>query len=130
MSEAVSVELTPREREVLVRGLVERTGPARMTEPLARALWFDGLSDFEANLERLRNAIEAGDALPALDWHRALSATEVVFASWVLGAGGDWSIVTGLGDEETLRELRSIQRKLPWCDRGRSRMADRPASLT
>ncbi len=40
-------------------------------------------------------------------------STEVVFASDVVGSGLDWPITTGITDEETIRLLRGLQRKLP-----------------
>lgn len=42
-----------------------------------------------------------------------LIATEIVFASDVVGAGLDWPIVTGLRDDQTIALLRGLQRKMP-----------------
>ncbi|MFD2091298.1 hypothetical protein [Blastococcus deserti] len=47
------------------------------------------------------------------DWARALLATEIVFASNLVGSGLDWSSTTGLSDEETIALLRTLQRKIP-----------------
>jgi len=60
----------------------------------------------------LREAVRQGEHLTREDWRRTLLATEIVFASDVVGAGMDWSITTGLSDEETIRVLRTIQRKI------------------
>ena len=38
--------------------------------------------------------------------------TELVFASDLVGSGVDWATTTGFNDDETIRLLRSIQRKL------------------
>ena len=61
---------------------------------------------------RLRDALGRGEALTASDWRRTLLATEIVFASDVVGSGLDWSITTGLPDEETIWLLRTVQRKV------------------
>jgi hypothetical protein len=53
-----------------------------------------------------------GRALTPEDWRRALLATEIVFASDVVGAGTDWPITTGLSDQETITILRVIQTKI------------------
>jgi hypothetical protein len=60
----------------------------------------------------LREALRRGEHLTREDWRRTLLATEIVFASDVVGAGMDWSITTGLSDEETIKVLRTIQRKI------------------
>ena len=49
--------------------------------------------------------------MTAKDWQRLLLATEVVFASDLIGSGHDWPITTGFADERTIHLLRSIQRK-------------------
>jgi hypothetical protein len=46
------------------------------------------------------------------DWRRTLLATEIVFASDVVGAGTDWPVTTGLSDQETVAALRAIQKKI------------------
>ena len=89
-------------------------GPATMTDEIARTLWFPSAVEFDADRDRLMSGIEEGVALTSLDWHRALAATELVFISWVLGAGGDWYIVSGLDEHVTLDRIRSIQAKLAW----------------
>lgn len=50
--------------------------------------------------------------LSRADWTRALLATEVVFASDVVGSGVDWSTTTDFSDIETIQALRLIQRNL------------------
>jgi len=89
-----------------------------MTNELARTIWFTDSDDFGANRDRLRQTIENEEPLSPNDWHRALAATEFGFISWVLGAGGDWKIVSGIDDHAALDRIRSIQQKLalvgPW----------------
>ncbi len=111
-TEVISVELDESERRVLAAGLDEWGGPARPTEELAIALGFEGLDDFDRERPRLKESIESNWPLSRLDWARVLLATEIVFASDVVGSGHDWVFTVGLSDDETLRFLRTIQRKL------------------
>jgi hypothetical protein len=112
------IHLAASERSLLETGLFMWDGPATMTDNVARSLWFDSAGDFMGQIGRLRGALVSSEPLTAMDWHRVLAATEVVFTCWTLGAGGDWSIITGLDDHETLDRLRQVQQKLasvrPW----------------
>lgn len=103
--------LTDDEREVLREGLLQWDGPARMTDEVAAAVGFDSADAFYDDKEQIALRIERGDFSP-LDASRALAATEIVFASDVVGAGVEWETVTGLSDVATLRTLRRLQRKL------------------
>ncbi|WP_430495999.1 hypothetical protein ACQRWP_17040 [Micromonospora trifolii] len=60
----------------------------------------------------LREALDSGRSLTRSQWRKALLALEIVFASDVIGSGCDWSITTGISDEETIKLLRVVQRKL------------------
>jgi hypothetical protein len=108
---AVPPDLTDEERDLLDAGLIHWGGPARMTDQLAAAIGFVSADAFYNEEEEIRRRIERGN-YSALDARRALAATEIVFASDVVGAGVEWEIVTGLTDQETLRTLRGLQRKL------------------
>jgi hypothetical protein len=79
---------------------------------MAVAIGFRDVADLLSEGHRIADDLLAGRSLTTSDWRRALLATEVVFVSDVLGSGIDWSITTGLKDDETLRMLRSVQRKL------------------
>jgi hypothetical protein len=111
-NELIAVELSDDERYLLRCGLVEWGGPARCTEEMAVALGFAGVADLFGQTDRLIAMLAADKPLSRIDWLRILLATEVVFASNTLGSGIDWSITTGLSDEETIRLLRSVQRTL------------------
>lgn len=108
----VPVDLAQGERDVLWHGLHEWGGPARCTEDLARAMGHNNLDDFRRFQARVMRSIRDGDPLAGPDWRRALLATEIVFASNVVGSGVDWSSTTGITDAETVELLRSLQRKL------------------
>ncbi len=73
---------------------------------------FAGVSDMFAEQRRPIDTIESSLAMSRFDWLRVLLATEIVFASDLVGSGRDWSITTGLPDDQTLVTLRSIQRKV------------------
>ena len=109
----LTIDLDDGERFLLRCGLNEWGGPSHCTEEMAIALGFPSVAALFEESDRLIPAIEAGQPLTARDWCRAVLATEVVFASNLMGSGMDWIYTTGLSDEETIVRLRGIQRKLP-----------------
>ena len=110
--ELVAVDLREDERLVLNRGLVEWGGSAHCTEAMAVAMGFKGVADLFSEVDRIVELLDARAPLTRRDWTRTLLATEIVFASDVLGAGIEWTTTAGLDDFETLRTLRSLQRTL------------------
>jgi hypothetical protein len=111
--ELIRVDLTPAEQALLVQGLAQWGGPASPTDALAQAIGFQSSSDlWQGKGRELRGALRLGEPLTPEDWRRTLLATEIVFASDVVGAGADWPIVTGLPDQETITILRTIQKKI------------------
>jgi hypothetical protein len=108
----IGVELSVAERDLLAHGLDHWGGPADATDELARVMGFDDVQSLYRDGDRIAADLREGAALSAADLARALIATEFVFASDYYGAGWDWSNVTGLGDEQTIRRLRDVQRKL------------------
>lgn len=111
-NELIYVDLNERERFLLRCGMVEWGGPARCTEEMAVALGFASVQSLFDDTDRLIRALDSKQPLSRLDWLRVLLATEVVFASNTLGSGADWSITTGLPDDETIQLLRAVQRTL------------------
>jgi hypothetical protein len=79
---------------------------------MATALGFDSVADLLAEGYRIADDVSKGRPLTRRDWARALLATEVVFASDVLGSGHDWEATTGLDDASTIRVLRGVQLRL------------------
>lgn len=112
MPELVDAELTDDERALLACGLGEWRGPATPTDEIACLLGFADVRALHRDGGRIVRALRAGDALTSDDWRRALISTELAFASDLVGSGVDWPTTTGFDDEETIRLLRSIQRKL------------------
>lgn len=112
-NEVVAIDLTDEEWRLLDCGLNQWGGPARCTDELAVAMGFAGYHDFHCAIEqRLFPRLDAKAGLTRLDWVRTLLAAEIAFASGVFGSGSDWPIIVGRSDEDTIRLLRSIQRKV------------------
>jgi hypothetical protein len=125
-ADLLDVSLSSDERQLLHNGLNEWRGPARCTEEFAIAMGFRSLEVMFQEIGRLIGAIDDIEPLAAGDWVRALIMTEVVFASDVVGSGVEWTITTGLTDQETVVTLRGLQRKLlragvRWADLGGTR---------
>lgn len=110
--DSFSVDLTDVERRLLRWGVIEWGGPARCTQEMAVAMGFANVRDIFDSTDRLVAAIDQREALSGADWLRVLLLTEIVFVSEAIGSGLDWSITSGLSDEESLAALRSVQRKL------------------
>jgi hypothetical protein len=108
----IAVDLQPVEREMLATGLIEWGGPAHCTDALAIAMGFASCADIEAQGSYLIPLLRRGSALTPSEWTRTLLATEIVWASDVVGAGSDASILFGRSDVEAIGTLRSVQRKL------------------
>ncbi|MFB8028976.1 hypothetical protein ACFQ6U_29700 [Streptomyces sp. NPDC056465] len=112
MPTAEQLTLTDEESRLLQQGLMEWCGPARCTEEFAVAMGFDSARDLSLRGMSIRGALAQKEALDPMDWARALLATELAFASEVVGSGYEWSTTTGWSDDTTLRVLRSAQLKL------------------
>ena len=123
--ELVEIDLDADQRAVLKRGLAEWGGPAVATDVLAVAMGFASAVDLAVQRRRLLAALDTHQPMSRWDWTRMLLATEIVFASDVLGSGAEWPTTTGLDDVETLKILRGLQRKL-----GPARVPVRPERLT
>ncbi len=109
---APDLEITDDEVNVLRAGLREWGGPASLTEALAGAIGFENVDDFFVQSRRIEACLTQGASMSSVDWRRTLLATELVFASDVIGAGTDWETSTGICDADALRRLRSLQRKI------------------
>ena len=112
MKSAEQLLLTDEEVRLLRKGLMEWSGPARCTEEFAVAMGFTSATDLPDQCSKIRSVLVAGESLESMDWARALVATEIAFASDVVGSGYEWSTTTGWSDEVTVKTLRAIQRKL------------------
>jgi hypothetical protein len=110
----ISVDLTPEEREVLVTAIdAWKWGPPTYcTEEFAVAMGFASVRDLKAESVRLHGLLDWHQPLVPLDWAKVLVATEVAFASNMVGVGLDWTAVTPFTDEQTIRLLRELQSKL------------------
>src|SRR5207253_164354 len=104
--ELVSVDLTAEQVELLDRGLVEWGGPARCTDAMAVAMGFASVRNLFSESERILAELNARRPLSRWDWSRTLIATEIVFASDVMGTGSEWPDTTGLDDVRSFQVLR------------------------
>lgn len=110
--DAPSTLLEPHETELLTRALAEWGGPAHANDDLARAMGFADAEDFLRRRGSLQSGLQDDSPIESADWARILLATEIVFASDLMGSGTEWRTTTGMTDEETIKLLRSVQRKL------------------
>jgi hypothetical protein len=107
------VVLDTEERRFLRAALLDWGGPARPTNELASAMGFSSAESLSAEAWALWGRIEAGEALTSEDWRRVLLAVEIVFASDVMGSGLDFRLTSGIADEDAIKILRGLQRRLP-----------------
>jgi len=107
----LEIELSEEERRFLQQGVNQCLGPSSPTEELAIALRFEGLEDLCSHCVTFRQALELQEPMEALDWARTMAVTEFVFASDTFGAGLDWPCVTPFTDEESVRILRTLQKR-------------------
>lgn len=111
--EVIEVVMPAEESDLLAHGLLHVGGPARPTDLLAQVIGFDGVRTMLHDGARIRRTLRAGHPrLTKRDWSRALVCTEIAFASSYYGAAGDWTNVTGLTEEHSLRTLRRVQDRL------------------
>jgi hypothetical protein len=112
MPDELHADLTDAERELLMRGLLEWGGPAAPTNEIANLIGFADVRTLYHEGGVIARRIRAGDSLAPRDWRRALLATEIAFASDPVGSGVEWPTTTGIPDGESIRLLRSVQRRL------------------
>jgi hypothetical protein len=113
-AQSVAIELTDDEAQMLVSGLSDWGGPAYGSEALAVAMGFAGLEDLYLEAQRMMCAIQHRRPMTVRDWTRALVATEIAFASSVLGTGVDeWTCIRAGRGAEWLEVLERLQSKLP-----------------
>lgn len=110
--------LTNQERRFISKALGEWRGAAT-----GKPLPIDALGiasswpEFDSTIERLRYAVEHNEELSVRDWSLLLYLTEQGWASTLVGAGLDFTTVSGIEDDDAVKLLRSIQWKLVVSDR-------------
>jgi hypothetical protein len=98
---------------MLLAGLLDWGGPAHGTDSLAVAMGFSGLEDLDQEASRILARIQEGAPLTVRDWSRVMFATEVIFASDLLGTGSEWTVIQGGDDAHWISVLRDLQSKIP-----------------
>jgi|GEM_PF-1836010 len=108
----VSYDLKEPERHLLRAGINDWGGPSRCTNAMAIAMGFAGVEDLFLQGARIGERLRHGEPMAQEDWSRAMLALEVCFAS-SLGSTNDWPTTTGFSDEDSIRMIRRLQRKIP-----------------
>jgi hypothetical protein len=109
----VAIALTPEEQHFVCSALIQWSSVATGSPLPIKALGIaEDWPQFDELVDRLRAAITAKEPLSDLDWARALFLAEVSWASNLVAAGLDFALVTSISDEEAVKLLRSIQRKI------------------
>src|SRR5258706_7811984 len=111
-SQLFNIDLDEAERDLLRCGINQWRGPARCTDEMAIAIGFESVADLFAQSDRLIDVVVSGGPMSRRDWRPVLLATEIVFASNVIGSGIDWASTTGLSDAESIATLRRVQHKV------------------
>jgi hypothetical protein len=106
------LSLSADETRLLLAALLQWCGPANCSEEFAVAMGFRNATLLSTTCWKIRDAIQRDEPLQPMDWARAILATEVGFASDLMGCGVEWSTLTGLRDHAAVETLRSVQRKL------------------
>jgi len=117
------VDLTDVEWRVL-RQHFQWGGPARCTDAIAPVIGYSHAAALYGDMRRLLDLVDGRQPMSCQDWHRLLVSAEILFGSDVIGCGVEWSIVSGMGDAETVVVLRGLQRKLLALARGMPELAN------
>jgi len=118
-SELVAVDLTERERKFIWEALHQWVWSASGKPFPFQVLGLSKWDEFDELTARLACSVTDKQPLTTLDWARVLYLTECSWASSLVGAALDFSIVTGFSDTEGLTLLRGLQRKIGGVDRAK-----------
>jgi hypothetical protein len=107
-----AIELTGDEQHLLVWGLQVWHGASHPSLAMRHALGFEDYADiFPWTSEKVRKIGPLVEFTRA-DWTQLMLLVELGFASDNMGAGLKWIAISGIPDDQTIRLLRSVQRKL------------------
>lgn len=107
-----AIELTEDEQHLLVWGLQVWQGASHPSLAMRYALGFEDYTDiFPWTSEKVRT-IGPLVELTRADWTQLMLLVELGFVSDNMGAGLKWIAISGIPDDQTMRLLRSVQRKL------------------
>jgi hypothetical protein len=105
----LSVKLTDDERSLLRDGLVHWSGPAKLSAGIAALFELESIEVLQHTFDEIDELLVANSTLDRSQLRTAILATELMFASDMVGAGVEWETVTGRSDAETLKLLRPLQ---------------------
>ena len=112
-SATANPDLTDAERQFILMGLRQwRSAATGAPLPIKALDLAPSWPEFDALTQRLSDKIEHQQPLTTLDWTRVLLLVEQAWASELLGAGLDFAIVTSIPDDDAIKLLRDVQRKL------------------
>lgn len=110
--ELLTVDLTVDERNFIWQAMYQWQFSASRKPFPYQVLGLSSWQEFAELTHRLALAVTNREPLTDLDWMRVLYLTECSWASDVVGAGLDFSIVTAFSDIDGLSMLRHLQRKI------------------
>jgi hypothetical protein len=111
-ADLVAIDLTDDERYLIGWALGHWGGCASDAPLPVRLVGAANWDEFDALTDRLATAVKHGEALTDLDWARALFLTEISFGSDLIGAGVEFEMACRFADQDGLKLLRSLQRKI------------------
>jgi hypothetical protein len=123
--ELATVDLTDRERNFIWHALHEWQNSAAWKPFPIEVLGLSTWNEFDELTARLADAVIGGQALTIVDWARVLYLAESSWASSLVGAALDFSIVTGFSDTEALGLLRGLQGKIGGTEYADALLPDR-----
>jgi hypothetical protein len=111
-AELLTVDLSDDERNFIWQAMYQWQFSASRQPFPYQVLGLSTWQEFAELTHRLAHAVTDQEPLTGLDWMRVLYLTECSWASDVVGAGLDFSIVTEFSDIDGLSLLRCLQRKI------------------
>lgn len=118
-SDGIAVPLSEQERHFIRAALIQwRSAATGFPLPISALGIAANWAEFDELVDRLRAAVAAQAPLSDLDWARTLFLTEIAWASDLVGTGAEFALVTSISDQDAVKLLRSIQRKIGGSYRG------------
>jgi hypothetical protein len=107
-----AIELTDDEQRFLKWGMAAWHGACHPPLLMRQALGFREYADIFPWTDEKLHSIGPVTEMSRADWTKLMTLAEIGFASDTIGAGREWSVVSGMPDREALPLMRAIQAKL------------------
>lgn len=108
----VGLALDEGELRLLIAATGVWFGAATPSDLQARAMGFRDLDDLRDHGTSFHERLAPESSFSPLEWTQLLMMAELGFASDIQGAGWEWSVITGIQDEEAIGILRRLQHHL------------------